>query len=76
MFQGQAPDAVDDGCPACFVTELDMAAPLADLLEANLLERSNRVLTGGDRDARAHAAISTDAIIGGSDTSGTGASSK
>ena len=66
----------DDGCPACLVTKLDMAAPLADLMEASLLERSNRVLTGDDGETRAHAAISTDAIIGGSDTSGTGASSK
>lgn len=56
--------------------ELDMAAPLADLPEARLLERSNGVLTGDDGEAWGHAAISTDGIIGGSDTSGTGASSK
>lgn len=56
--------------------ELDVASSLTHPLEARLVECAGDVRSRDDREARAHAAISTEAMIGGSPRSGAGASSK
>ncbi len=66
----------DDCRSAQRVAHLDVTPTLSHPDEAGLSERSNRFRSGEDRKLRAHAAISTDAMIGGSLTSGAGASSK
>jgi len=53
-----------------------MASPLADLLEPGLAERAHCLCAGDDRETRIHAAMSIDAMIGGSAACGTGLSSK
>ncbi len=57
-------------------SELHVAPTLTHPNEAGLSERLNRFRSRDDRKLRAQAAISTDAMIGGSFVSGTGASSK
>ena len=66
----------NDRCSSFVVTELHMASPLADLLEAGLAERPHCLCAGDDRQTRIHAAMSIDAMIGGSAACGTGLSSK
>ncbi len=66
----------DDRSSALGVAELHMTAALADLDEPGLTERRDHTRSGNDRKAWAHAAISTEAMIGGSPESGSGASSK
>jgi hypothetical protein len=62
--------------PPVAVAKLHMAPPLADLFEPRLTKGSDDVGSGRDRKPRTHAAISTEAMIGGSFDSGNGASSK
>jgi len=54
----------DDGRPACLVPKLDMTATLTDLAEASLGEGAHDVTAGDNREARAHAGMSTGAMIG------------
>ena len=66
----------DDRCPSRFVPELGVAAALADTREACLSERCDHLRSRDDRKPGTHAAISTEAMIGGSLASGAGTSSK
>ena len=66
----------DDCCSSRFVPEFDVAAALADPGEASLAERRDRFRARDDRKPGTHAAISTEAMIGGSLASGAGTSSK
>lgn len=62
--------------PAWRAGWFDVAAALADPREACLAERRNRLRSRDDRKPGTHAAISTEAMIGGSLASGAGTSSK
>jgi hypothetical protein len=66
----------DDRRPSRFVPELYVAAALADPREACLAERRDHFRSRDDRKPGTHAAISTEAMIGGSLASGAGTSSK
>lgn len=66
----------DDRRPSRFVPELDVTAALTDLREASPAECRDRLRSRDDRKPRTHAAISTEAMIGGSLVSGAGTSSK
>jgi hypothetical protein len=66
----------DDRCPSRFVPEFDVAAALADPREARLGERRDHIRSRDDRKPGTHAAITTEAMIGGSLASGVGTSSK
>jgi len=58
------------------ISELYLAPALPHVLEPNDPRRANRLPPRDDRKARAHAAISIEAMIGGSQAFGSGASSK
>jgi hypothetical protein len=66
----------DDRRPTSGIPKLDVASLLTHLLEAGGFQSTNRLGARDDRKSRAHAATSTEAMIGGSTPSGTGSSSK
>ncbi len=66
----------NDRRPSGFVPKLDVTAALADPREARPAEHRDRFRSRDDRKPRTHAAISTEAMIGGSLASGAGTSSK
>ena len=68
--------ARNDDCGTVRATKLDVAAPLAQLDQASLGECRDRLGTGDQRQRRGHADSSTEAMIGGSISSGTAVSSK
>lgn len=62
--------------PTVSASQLHVAAPLADLLEATPCERLDGIRTGDDRERRAHAERRKVAMIGGSNSEGSTSSSK
>jgi hypothetical protein len=58
------------------VPELGVTTALTNLIESSASQCANDVRSGDDREPRGHAAISTEAMIGGSAPSGRGSSSK